>query len=41
MLFAVQAAIGSGVVCFIIGRLTAKGSKTKEETSPKAKESQA
>ena len=41
MLFAVQAAVGSGVVCFIIGRLTAKGSKTKEEASPKAKESQA
>lgn len=40
MLFAVQAAIGSGVVCFIIGRLTAKGGKTGEDASPKAKESQ-
>lgn len=41
MLFAVQAAIGSGVVCFILGRLTAKGGKAKQEASPKAKESRA
>lgn len=32
LLFCVQAAIGSGVVCFILGRMTAKPERQKEET---------
>ena len=40
-LFAGQADIGSCGGWFVIGRVTGKGSKTKEETTPKAKESQA